>query len=80
MIADAIVYQSLKSKSWMTKANGSNLAGAGVDSLVFPTVAFGGLMPEIVLMQFVSKATGGFIWSWLLRKSHANKNQVEGSL
>lgn len=68
MLADSFVYQKLKSKSWMIKANGSNVAGAGVDSIVFPTVAFGGLMPEIVAMQFASKMLGGLLWSLLIKK------------
>ena len=72
MIADAVVYQSLKSKPWMIRANGSNIAGAGVDSIVFPTVAFGGFMPEIVAMQFASKTIGGFVWSWLLKKNEVS--------
>jgi uncharacterized PurR-regulated membrane protein YhhQ (DUF165 family) len=54
--------------SWMFRANGSNVAGAAVDSLIFPTLAFGVLMPHIVAMQFVAKVAGGAIWSWLLHR------------
>lgn len=70
MTADAIVYQLLKHKKWMVKSNGSNIAGSAVDSVVFPTIAFGGLMPEIVAMQFAAKAVGGFVWSLMLKKTH----------
>lgn len=52
--------------SWLRRANASNVAGAAVDSLVFPTIAFGALMPHIVAMQFVAKVAGGAIWAWLL--------------
>ena len=52
--------------SWMFRANGSNVAGAAVDSLVFPTLAFGVLMPHIVAMQFVAKVAGGALWAWLI--------------
>jgi uncharacterized PurR-regulated membrane protein YhhQ (DUF165 family) len=52
--------------SWMIRANGSNVAGAAVDSLVFPTLAFGALMPQIVLAQFVAKVAGGAVWTWLI--------------
>jgi len=52
--------------SWLYRANGSNVAGAAVDSLVFPTLAFGALMPGIVLAQFVAKVAGGAIWAWML--------------
>lgn len=54
--------------SWLFRANGSNVAGAAVDSLVFPTLAFGAFMPHIVAMQFVAKIAGGAIWAWLLNK------------
>lgn len=55
--------------SWLYRANGSNVAGAAVDSLLFPTIAFGVLMPHIVAMQFVAKVAGGAIWSALLNRS-----------
>ena len=54
--------------SWMLRANGSNVAGSVVDSLVFPTLAFGVLMPHIVAMQFVAKVAGGALWAWLINK------------
>ena len=54
--------------SWLFRANGSNVAGAAVDSLIFPTLAFGVLMPHIVLLQFVAKVAGGALWSWALSK------------
>ena len=57
--------------SWMFRANGSNVAGAAVDSLVFPTLAFGALMPQIVLAQFAAKVAGGAIWAMLLRRTVA---------
>lgn len=57
--------------SWMKRANASNVAGAAVDSVLFPTIAFGSLMPHIVLMQFVAKVSGGYVWSLLL--NHVSK-------
>lgn len=54
--------------SWMFRANGSNVAGAAVDSLLFPTIAFGVLMPHIVALQFVAKIVGGGLWAWFLNK------------
>jgi uncharacterized PurR-regulated membrane protein YhhQ (DUF165 family) len=55
--------------AWIFRANGSNVAGAAVDSLIFPTLAFGVLMPHIVALQFAAKVGGGFVWSLLLRRS-----------
>ena len=67
-VVDAIVYQFLHNKKWMVKVNGSNIFSALADSLVFPTIAFGGFLPLIVLGQFAAKVTGGFIWSWIIAK------------
>ena len=54
--------------SWLIRANGSNVAGAAVDSIIFPTIAFGALMPHIVAVQFIAKVAGGAIWAWLLSR------------
>lgn len=54
--------------SWLFRANGSNVAGAAVDSVLFPTIAFGALMPHIVAMQFVAKVAGGALWAWILNR------------
>lgn len=67
-LVDAFVYQRLISKDWMIKSNASNASGAAVDSIIFPTIAFGSLMPDIVLLQFVAKVVGGGLWSWILKK------------
>lgn len=68
MVADAFVYQYLKDKEWMIRVNGSNIAGSAVDSVVFPTIAFGGLMLEIVALQFIAKVGGGYIWSRIFKR------------
>jgi hypothetical protein len=69
MVADSVVYQYLKYKDKVIRINGSNIAGAAVDSVVFPTIAFGGLMLEIVALQFLAKVFGGFIWGKILNRS-----------
>jgi uncharacterized PurR-regulated membrane protein YhhQ (DUF165 family) len=55
--------------SWLRRANGSNVAGAAVDSLLFPTLAFGVLMPHIVALQFLAKVAGGALWAVLLART-----------
>lgn len=55
--------------SWLFRANGSNVAGAAVDSLIFPTLAFGALMPHIVALQFLAKVAGGAVWAWVLART-----------
>lgn len=52
--------------AWLTRVNGSNAAGALVDSIVFPTLAFGVLMPHIIALQFVAKVFGGAAWAYAL--------------
>ena len=58
--------------TWIKRANVSNTVGAAVDSLLFPTIAFGALMPEIVALQFVAKVAGGAVWSYVLEKKLKN--------
>lgn len=55
--------------TWLFRANGSNVAGAAADSLIFPTLAFGALMPQIVALQFVAKVAGGALWAWALART-----------
>lgn len=66
-VVDWATFVKLKG-SWLYRANGSNIAAAAVDSLIFPTLAFGALMPGIVAMQFVAKVAGGAVWSYMLNK------------
>jgi len=65
-ITDWLVYTYLRSKPWLVRSNGSNVVGAAVDSLIFPTLAFGSFMPHIVALQFAAKVGGGAVWSLLL--------------
>jgi|APSaa5957512622_1039677.scaffolds.fasta_scaffold155218_1 queuosine precursor transporter len=77
-IVDAFIYQLLKDKARLIKINGSNLVSSSVDSLIFPTLAFGGLMLWIVLGQFIVKVLGGFMWSLLLKNLALTKSSFEG--
>jgi uncharacterized PurR-regulated membrane protein YhhQ (DUF165 family) len=61
-LADWTVFAKITG-SWFKRANVSNVAGAAVDSIAFPTIAFGVLMPEIIAMQFIAKVFGGALWS-----------------
>jgi len=65
---DWIAYAALRSKPWLVRSNGSNVVGAAVDSIIFPTMAFGSFMPHIIAMQFAAKVGGGAAWAWVLRK------------
>lgn len=67
-IVDAILYEVLFKRKKMVKMNGSNIGGALVDSIAFPTIAFGTFMPLIILGQFGAKVLGGFLWSLVLTR------------
>ena len=64
---DTIFYQLLGRYPRWLRINGSNIPSAAVDSIVFPTLAFGSFLWTIVLGQFLAKTLGGFLWSLLFR-------------
>ena len=66
---DALVYQAVHRWQWLERSNFSNLFGAAVDSLVFPTLAFGGLMWGITLGQFTAKVAGALLFSLLISRT-----------
>lgn len=70
-LVDWGAFSWLRNRPWMLRVNGSNAAGALVDSLVFPTLAFGAFMPHIVALQFVAKVAGGATWAYALRRVNA---------
>ncbi len=65
---DAVAYDLLRNRPRRQRMNGSNVPSALVDSLVFPTIAFGAFLPVIVLGQFAAKVGGGAAWTWLLTR------------
>lgn len=67
-LVDFIVYHILYRRHPMVKVNGSNVVSSVVDSIAFPTIAFGAFMPAIVLLQFAAKTLGGLGWSFVLMR------------
>ncbi len=65
-LADWAVFSRLRG-SWLFRANGSNVAGAAVDSLAFPLAA--GFSLAYAPGMFVAKVLGGAAWAWLLRRA-----------
>lgn len=63
---DTIIYTVLREQPRLLRMNGSNIPSAFTDSLIFPALAFGGLLWPIVLGQFAAKVGGGFLWSLIL--------------
>lgn len=66
-LVDWVVYAVLRGRPWLARSNVSNVAGAAVDSLIFPTLAFGIFSPAIIVMQFAAKVGGGIVWSLVMR-------------
>ena len=64
---DTLAYAAMHRWPRLARVNGSNVLSAAVDSLVFPTLAFGALLWPIVLGQLAAKVAGGFLWSLVLR-------------
>lgn len=67
-IIDTVAYQLLFKRAKFVKINGSNLFSAMADSIIFPTIAFGGFTLWITLAQFATKVLGGFVWSLVLSR------------
>jgi len=71
---DTLLYARLERYAWLIKANGSNVASALTDSLVFLSLlaALTGLpwatVPLLVAAQWLAKTTGGALWSLLLAR------------
>jgi uncharacterized PurR-regulated membrane protein YhhQ (DUF165 family) len=66
-MTDWLVFSKLRG-TWFFRTNSSNIPASAVDSLLFPTIAFGVFMPHIVLLQFIAKVFGGALWAFALLK------------
>src|SRR5262245_60155926 len=66
-LADWLMYALLHRRPWLVRANASNVVGAAVDSVIFPTLAFGAFLPAIIGLQFLAKAAGGAVWSLIMQ-------------
>lgn len=64
---DWLVFSALRRRSLAVRSNGSNLAGAAVDSALFPL--FAGFGMQWAWPLFFAKVAGGAVWSWLLMRS-----------
>jgi hypothetical protein len=64
--ASALAFQIGRRYPVLMRANAANVIGAGVDSMVFPALAFGAIFPGIAALQFIAKVAGGALWPWLV--------------
>lgn len=67
-VADTFVFQLVRRSSRVKRMNVSNSVSAAVDSILFPTIAFGGFLPLITLGQYAAKVAGGAIWAAILNR------------
>jgi hypothetical protein len=67
---DAVVYQASRRLPWLERSNLSNVAGAGADSIVFQSVAFGWAFP-FIFAQFTAKVSGALLFSLILNRRQA---------
>lgn len=63
-LIDYLVFNKTKG-TWFKKSNTSNVFSATLDSLIFPTIAFGVFNLWVVLLHITMKVFGGFLWSML---------------
>lgn len=67
-LVEAGLYHLLRRRPWAERAPGAASVGAAIDSLVFPTLAFGSFMWTISFGQFVAKLAGAVIWTWVIAR------------
>lgn len=67
-VGEALLYWVLRRRVWLERANVSAWLGAAIDSLVFPTLAFGGFVWSTSFGQFAAKVAGAVVWSLVIVK------------
>jgi uncharacterized membrane protein len=75
-LIDATVYAALRHRTKLERSNGSNIPAALADSILFPTIAFGGFAPAITGGQFAAKVLGGLLWSLILFRRTRTTTEV----
>jgi uncharacterized PurR-regulated membrane protein YhhQ (DUF165 family) len=76
-LVDWLMYTLLGDRARLVRVNGSNVVSAAVDSILFPTIAFGGFMPLITLGQWAAKVAGGWLWSLVLTRRSVEQVTVK---
>lgn len=66
---DGLVYALVRRWPWLERSNTSNFAGAAVDSLIFPTIAFGGVLWGVTVGQFTAKVAGALLFTLIIQRA-----------
>lgn len=64
--AEALAYHVLRRQRWADRAPRAALLGAAIDSIVFPTLAFGTFVFATSFAQFAAKLAGAVVWTWVI--------------
>ena len=65
--ASALAF-SIKSGGFFSKAMPANIAAAAVDSVAFPLIAFGSVMPGVTIAQFAAKTIGATVILMIIKR------------
>lgn len=65
-LVEALAYHLLRHQRWAERAPKAALFAAAVDSIVFPTLAFGGFVFATSFAQFAAKLAGALVWTWVI--------------
>jgi uncharacterized PurR-regulated membrane protein YhhQ (DUF165 family) len=67
-LVEAVAYHLLRRQTWTERAPKAAVIGALVDSIVFPTLAFGAFVFATSFAQFAAKVGGAFVWTIVIAK------------
>lgn len=77
MGTNALVYEAVAERTGrFTRMNLSNFFASGVDSIVFPVIAFSVVDPRLSVAQAASKFLGGFFWTAIILKFRKRTSDV----
>ena len=67
-LGEALVYHLIRRQPWTERAPKAAVVGAAIDSIVFPTLAFGAFVFSTSFAQFAAKVGGAFVWTFVIAK------------
>src|SRR6516165_388022 len=68
-LVEAVSYHVLRHQQWEDRAPKAALTAAIVDSILFPTLAFGTFVFTVSFGQFCAKLAGATFWTWIVARS-----------
>lgn len=67
-VGEAVFYHLCRRQPWTERAPKAALVGALIDSVVFPTLAFGAFVFSTSFAQFAAKVGGAVVWTWVIAR------------